>query len=66
MGFTKMSDIKELTREEIENRITELKIEILQSKIRRSTRQNIKPHTFKHQKHELAQLLTAKTQKIYI
>nr|YP_009509324.1 ribosomal protein L29 [Gracilaria vermiculophylla]AXI96974.1 ribosomal protein L29 [Gracilaria vermiculophylla]QXU75178.1 ribosomal protein L29 [Gracilaria vermiculophylla]WDZ68049.1 ribosomal protein L29 [Gracilaria vermiculophylla] len=58
MPLPKIQDIKELTQQEIKKKIIELKKEIFDLKLKRSTRQNIKPHLFKHKKHELAQLLT--------
>ena len=64
MTFSKIATIRELNIDEIEARITEIKIEILKLNIQKAARQTIKPHIFKHKKHELAQLLTIRTQKI--
>lgn len=64
MSFTKISDFNNLTIEEIQNEINKLKIEVLHLKIKKVTRQDIKPHTFKHKRHNIAQLSTLKTQKI--
>lgn len=63
MAFTKIKSIQDLTRQEIEKRIIEIKKDILELKIKKSTRQSFKPHMFKHKKHELAQLLTIETKK---
>ena len=64
MSLSKIQDFDNLTIKEIENKISKLKIEILNFKIQKATRQNIKPHVFKHTKHTIAQLLTLKTQKV--
>lgn len=58
-----MKDIQDLTLQELEDKVKQLKIEILNLKIKVATRQTVKPHIFKHKKHELAQILTAKKQK---
>nr|YP_010196408.1 ribosomal protein L29 [Gracilaria cearensis]UAD83805.1 ribosomal protein L29 [Gracilaria cearensis] len=60
MTLPKFKHIKHLTRSEIQKKIIELKKEIFELKIKQATRQNIKPHLFKHKKHQLAQLLTIK------
>lgn len=63
MSFTKIKDMKNLSLQEIEDKIQQIKIEILNLKIKAATRQTIKNHTFKHKKHELAQILTEKGQR---
>nr|YP_009732348.1 50S ribosomal protein L29 [Gracilaria textorii]QHS71022.1 50S ribosomal protein L29 [Gracilaria textorii] len=60
MALPKIKDIKHLTNSEIHKKIIELKKEIFELKLKQTTRQNIKPHLFKHKKHQLAQLLTIK------
>ncbi|KAI0556440.1 60S ribosomal protein L29 (chloroplast) [Gracilaria domingensis] len=60
MPLSKFKDIQHLTRSEIQKKIIELKKEIFQLKLKQTTRQNIKPHLFKHKKRQLAQLLTIK------
>lgn len=63
MSFQNISSIQHLPKEEIQKKIVHLKKEILELKIRKSTRQTVENHVFKHKKHELAQLLTLKTQQ---
>ena len=65
MSLPKIQDINKLTLKEIEEKILELKKEILTLNIKKATKQNIKPHTLKHIKHKIAQLLTLKTSKKY-
>nr|YP_010197022.1 ribosomal protein L29 [Crassiphycus corneus]UAD84826.1 ribosomal protein L29 [Crassiphycus corneus] len=60
MPLPKFKNIKYLTINEIEEKIIKLKKEIFELKLKQATRQNVKPHLFKHKKHELAQLLTIK------
>nr|UAD87858.1 ribosomal protein L29 [Gracilaria textorii] len=60
MPLPKFKDIKHLTNSEIRKKIIELKKEIFELKLKQTTRQTIKPHLFKHKKHQLAQLLTIK------
>ena len=64
MSLPKINDIRHLNNDEIEQRTIELKIEILNLKIKQITQQDIKTHLFKHKKRELAQLLTYKQQQI--
>nr|YP_010904317.1 ribosomal protein L29 [Catenella fusiformis]WCH57568.1 ribosomal protein L29 [Catenella fusiformis] len=63
MSFQKMSNIQHLKIEKIKKNIIEIKKEIFELKIKKSTRQPIQSHLFKYKKHQLAQLLTLKTQK---
>nr|YP_010726360.1 ribosomal protein L29 [Hypnea brasiliensis]WCH55374.1 ribosomal protein L29 [Hypnea brasiliensis]WDY84835.1 ribosomal protein L29 [Hypnea brasiliensis] len=63
MGFNKISEFQNLNTKEIDTNIFKLKKEILELKIKKSTKQSIKNHHFKHKKHAIAQLLTLKTQK---
>uniref|UniRef100_UPI003002AFA4 ribosomal protein L29 n=1 Tax=Anunuuluaehu liula TaxID=3049639 RepID=UPI003002AFA4 len=63
MAFNKINNIKSLTDQEIAQQIIEIKKELFQLEIKKSTRQSFKPHIFKHKKHKLAQLLTLETQK---
>nr|QOS04570.1 50S ribosomal protein L29 [Sarcopeltis skottsbergii] len=63
MAFTKINSMQNLTTQKIEDRIIEIKKDLLQLKIKKATRQSFKSHIFKHKKHELAQLLTIETKK---
>nr|YP_010986143.1 ribosomal protein L29 [Polyopes affinis]WOL37061.1 ribosomal protein L29 [Polyopes affinis] len=57
MSLPKIEELKELSHEDIEKRITELKKDLFDIRFKQATKQSIKPHIFKHKKHELAQLL---------
>ncbi len=52
-----------LNLSEIQEKIIQLKKEIILLKIKKITQQNIKPHLIKNKKHLLAQLLTIETIK---
>ena len=58
MAFLDMDSIKEMNEADIQQEIISIKRELLELRIRKSTRQEIKSHLFKHKKHRLAQLLT--------
>ena len=64
MNFTRINDFNNLNIQEIQEKINKLKIDILHLKIKRESRQQIKPHILKHKKHQISQLLTLQTQKI--
>nr|YP_009244617.1 ribosomal protein L29 [Agarophyton chilense]AMK96859.1 ribosomal protein L29 [Agarophyton chilense]ASP44753.1 50S ribosomal protein L29 [Agarophyton chilense]UAD84415.1 ribosomal protein L29 [Agarophyton chilense] len=66
MPLPKIKDIKHFTDKEIKEKIVELKQEIFDLKLKKATRQNVKPHLFKHKKHQLAQLLTIKKESNYV
>ena len=51
-------ELRELNTEERENRIIELEKQLIDLRVKKTTRQNIKPHQLKQTKRELAQLLT--------
>lgn len=56
--------IHNLSIEEIQDKIIKIKKEIIELNIKKATKQNIKSHTLKEKKHELAQILTIETIKL--
>ena len=58
-----ISELQNLSIVEIQEKILELKKEIILMTIKQKTQQNIKPHIIKNKKHELAQILTLETLK---
>jgi large subunit ribosomal protein L29 len=58
-----MDEIKDLSDQEISDRIAETKKELFQLRFQKATRQLEKPHQFKHLKHRLAQLMTLERQR---
>lgn len=63
MSLPNINNYHNLQAIEINSKILELKKEIFYLKLKKATKQNIKPHTIKHKKRELAQLLTLETFK---
>nr|QCI06451.1 ribosomal protein L29 [Dictyurus purpurascens] len=53
---------KELTIDEIEKKVIEIKKELIFLQIKQKTKQKIKTHLIKEKKNQIAQLLTLKTQ----
>ena len=63
MSLSKNKNLQELNIEDIQNRIINIKKEIIELNIKKATKQNIKSHILKNKQHELAQLLTIETIK---
>jgi len=57
-------ELHDFNLSEIQEKIIDLKKEIIFMKIKKITQQNIKPHLLKNKKHLLAQLLTIETIKL--
>ncbi len=64
MSLPQISEVKNLTNEELSQEILKVKKELFDLKFKKATRQSFKPHKIKHLKHKLAQLLTIEHQKI--
>lgn len=64
MAFSNIENIKNLSDAEIESTIIELKKDIVNLKLKQSTKQDIKSHLFILKKREIAQLLTIETERI--
>jgi large subunit ribosomal protein L29 len=58
MAFPKMSEIENLSDEEVNQQILTLKRELFTLRLQKATRRLEKTHLFKHKKHQLSQLLT--------
>ncbi|MEM6500362.1 MAG: 50S ribosomal protein L29 [Cyanobacteria bacterium P01_C01_bin.89] len=63
MALPKVEDTRKLSDSELAERVVAVKQELFQLRMKRSLRQEIKPHEFKHLKHELSQLLTVEHQR---
>lgn len=57
-----MKKLETLDIETIQNKIIELKKELIVYQIKKATKQNIKTHIIKNIKHEISQMLTLETQ----
>jgi large subunit ribosomal protein L29 len=58
MSLSKMSELKELSSDDIEAQIQEVKRQLFDLRFQKATRQTVQPHQFKHARHKLAQLMT--------
>lgn len=63
MSLPKISDARALEDGALSDRILAIKQELFQLRMKRATRQEVKPHEFKHAKHELSQLLTIERER---
>ena len=61
MSFSSMSEINTLDTETLEKEIIHVSQELVNLRVKKATRQEFKPHDFKHNKVRLAQLLTVKS-----
>lgn len=63
MPLPKMSEIRDLTDQELEAQIVAAKRELFDLRFQKGTRQLDKSHRFKHTRHRLAQLLTLERER---
>jgi len=63
MTFLKQVELEKRYSENIEKTILTLAQELVELKIKKTTRQAFKPHEFKHKKRQLSQLLTLQNLK---
>jgi|TARA_B100000524_G_scaffold348458_1_gene253136 large subunit ribosomal protein L29 len=64
MVFSNISEIENLDLEAIEKEIILVAQELVNLRVKKATRQEFKPHQFKHNKRKLAQLLTIQNTKL--
>jgi large subunit ribosomal protein L29 len=63
MALSKIQDLRTLTDAEVEAQILALKRQLFDLRLQKATRQEVKPHQFKHIRHQLAQLLTLERER---
>ena len=63
MALPKVADARKLSDAELSERVVAVKQALFELRMKRSIRQEVKPHEFKHLKHELSQLLTVEHQR---
>lgn len=64
MSLPKITEILSLEQEQLEKEIIAAKKQLFDLRLRQATRQSFKPHSFRHTKHRLGQLLTVKRQRL--
>lgn len=63
MPLPKIEEVRDLTDQELSERIVATKKELFQLRFQKATRQLEKSHQFKHLRHRLAQLMTLERQR---
>jgi large subunit ribosomal protein L29 len=63
MALSKISDISDLDNESLQNEILFVKKELFELRLKKATRQDFKPHNFKHNRRKLSQLLMVQYQR---
>jgi large subunit ribosomal protein L29 len=63
MPLPKVEEVRELSDQELNDRIVATKKELFQLRFQKATRQLEKPHQFKHLRHRLAQLMTLERER---
>ncbi len=63
MPFPKISEVRELSDEELTAEIVKVKRDLFDLRILKGTGRMEKPHLFKHNRHRLAQLLTIEKER---
>ena len=63
MALSKISDIYDLDNESLQNEILFVKKELFELRLKKATRQDFKPHNFKHNRRKLSQLLMVQYQR---
>lgn len=63
MALPKIDEIRDLSDQEIEEQIIEVKKQLFELRFQKGTRRLEKPHQFKHNRHRLAQLMTIERER---
>lgn len=63
MALPKVKEVRDLSDEQLVEKIAAVKKELFDLRFQQATRQLETPHLFKHKKHELAQLLTVERER---
>lgn len=63
MPLPKVEEIRDLSDQDLSDRIVTTKKELFQLRFQKATRQLEKPHQFKHLRHRLAQLMTLERER---
>jgi large subunit ribosomal protein L29 len=62
MNFSSINEMKKLDNTTLEKEINLVSQELINLRVKKATRQEFKPHEFKKNKKQLAQLLTVKSE----
>ena len=64
MSFPKINEILSIDTEQLDKEILSAKKELIDLRLQKATRQSFKPHSFRHTKHRLGQLLMVKRERL--
>lgn len=63
MSLPRIKEVRDLTDQELSDRILEVKRQLFELRMQKATRQLEKSHQFKHARHRLAQLMTIERER---
>lgn len=63
MSLPKIDEVKNLSDQELSEKILTVKRQLFELRMQKATRQLDKPHQFKHARHQLAQLMTVERER---
>ena len=63
MSLSKIQDTRAMSDQELDEQIQALKRQLFELRMQKATRQTVKPHLFKHTRHQLAQLMTVERER---
>lgn len=63
MALPKVQDARDLSDQELDEQVLALKRQLFELRMQKATRQTVKPHLFKHIRHQLAQLMTVERER---
>jgi large subunit ribosomal protein L29 len=63
MALSKINEIRDLDDQELSEQIVAVKRQLFELRFQKATRQESKPHQFKHARHRLAQLMTVERER---
>jgi large subunit ribosomal protein L29 len=63
MALPKIDEVRDLSDQEIEDQIIEVKKQLFELRFQKGTRRLEKSHQFKHNRHRLAQLMTIERER---
>jgi len=63
MALPKIQDFRNLSDQEVDEQIQAFKRQLFELRMQKATRQTVKPHLFKHLRHQIAQLMTVEWER---
>jgi large subunit ribosomal protein L29 len=64
MSLSKIKEVLAIETDQLDKEILDVKKQLFELRLRQSTRQSFKPHSFRHLKHRLGQLLMVQKQRL--